>query len=123
MSQRNWIWHIFFCFITCKTEHHTLVTSTDCIDFFIRHGVFFCFQRFINTHRNISRLLINCCDNTAGICIKTIFCSCISDFTNRFSYDFRNIYISFCCNFTHNHNNTCCCACFACNTAHWVLFH
>ena len=53
VSQSNRIRHVFFRFIGCKTEHHTLIACTDCFDFFVAHGIFFCFQRLINTHGDI----------------------------------------------------------------------
>ena len=45
------------------------------------------------------------------------------DIVNNFSYDFGDINISCCCDFTHNKNHTCCAAGFTGNSAHGVLSH
>ena len=123
LCQRDRIWHQCFCLIRSITEHHTLISCSDSVDFFVRHGMFFCFQRLINTHSNICRLLIQCYYYTAGICVKSIFATSISNLTYRVTYDLLNIHISFCCNLSHDHNQTCRSACLTCHTAHWILFH
>ena len=41
VRQRDGIRHIFFCFIVCIAEHHTLVAGTDGVDVLIGHGVLF----------------------------------------------------------------------------------
>ena len=122
MCQSNWIWHIFFSFICCKTEHHTLVTGTDSRNFLFRHCMFFGFKGFINTHSNICRLLVKRYHYCTCICIETIFTSCITNFSDCISDDILDIDLCIRCDLTHNHNKTCCCTCFASYTAHWILF-
>ena len=115
--------HIFFCLIRCISEHHSLVSCTDCFQFFIWHLVFLCFKSFINTHSNIAWLFVNCCQNTTCVSIKSVLSSCITNFANSITNDFLNIYICICSNFSHYHNNSCSRACLASYTAHWILFH
>ena len=121
MCQCDRIRHVFFGFVCCKTEHHTLVTCTDCLNLIIGHLVFFCFQCFVYAHSDIAGLLIDCCDHTAGISIKAIFSSGVSDLTDRISYDFLDINVCFCGDLTHNQYQTGCCCCLACYTAHRIL--
>ena len=120
VSQCDRIWHIFFCFIGSISKHHTLVSGTDRIDLVFTH---FCFQSFINSHCDVCGLLIDCCDNCTCFCIKTVFSTCIADFSYGISYDFLDVNISTCCDLTHYKYKTCCCCCLACNTSHRVFFH
>ena len=53
MRHGNRIRHIFFGFIRCETEHHSLVSGADGFDFIIGHLMLSGFQRFINAHGNI----------------------------------------------------------------------
>ena len=122
MCHCDWIWHIFFCLICCISKHHSLISGTDCFDLVIRHLIFFCFQCLVYSKSDIRRLLIQCCDDTTCLCIESVFSSCISNLTNCVANDFLDIYVSVCCNFSHNHNETCCCTCLTRYTAHWVLF-
>ena len=106
--------HQFFCFVTCKTKHHTLVAST-CIEFAV---VFACFvfQRVVNAQCDIGGLTVDRCQYGACFAVEAVFCSCVADFCQCFSNDFFNVNVCFCCDFAHYHDHTCCCACFAGNT-------
>ena len=64
VCQRDGQRHIFFCLVCCETEHHTLISCSDGIDLFVRHFMFFCFQRFVDTHSDIGGLLVDGCDHT-----------------------------------------------------------
>ena len=120
MGHINCIWHIFLCFVGSIAKLDSLVSCTDSINLVFSH---FSFQSFIYSESNVCRLFINCSDYRTGICIKTIFTTCISNFTYCVSYNLLNIHISVCCNLTHYHYKTCSYSCFTCNTAHWVFFH
>ena len=115
--------HKFCCFVGCISKHHTLISCSDCFQFIIGHFIFFCFQRLVHSKRNICRLLIDRCQHAACICIKSELSSCVSDLTHCISYNFRNIYICFCCNLSHDHDHTGCHASLTCNTAHRILLH
>ena len=123
VCQRDGQRHIFFCLVGCETEHHTLISCSDGIDLFVRHFMFFCFQRFVDTHSDIGGLLVDGCDHTTVLRIKTVFSSVISDLTNGISYDFLDIHISFCCDLTHNQYQAGGDSCLAGYTAHRILFH
>ena len=123
MCKCDRVWHIFRCLIRSITKHHSLISGSDRIDLFFGHCMFFCFQRFINTHSNIRRLLIDCCDHTASLCIESEFSSCISDFFDRVTYDLLDINVCIRCDLTHNKYHTCCSCCLACDTAHRILCH
>ncbi|MPN41905.1 hypothetical protein SDC9_189460 [bioreactor metagenome] len=60
------------------------------------------FQRFVNPHGNIGRLLVNRRKYGAGIAVKPLRGIVISDFPNYLSGDFWNIYIAACRYFPHN---------------------
>ena len=121
VRQRNRIRHVFLCLIGCVPKHHTLISCTDGFDLIIRHGILFCFQCFVHTHGNICGLLIDRCDHSTGICIKSIFSSRISNLTHGITHDLLDIHISFCGNFSHYKYKTCGGSSFTCNTAHWIL--
>ena len=97
VSQSNRHRKVFRCFIGSIAEHHSLIASADII--LVSLGLF-CFKRFINAHSDIRRLFINGNVDADTISIKAIMCICITDFTNRISYNFRNRYIGRCCDFT-----------------------
>ena len=121
VGQRNRIRHIFLCLIIRITEHHALVSGSDCINIRVRHGIFFRFQRLINAQRDICRLFIQRCYHRAGFRVKSIFTACISDLRNRVAHDLLNIHIRLGGNFAHNHDHTCCRTGLTSHAAHWVL--
>ena len=105
MSHVDCIWHILLCLIRSISEHHTLISGTDCINLIFTH---FSFQSFVYTHCDICRLLINCSDNCTCVCIKAIFATGITDFSYSISYDFLDINVSTCSNLTHYKYKTGC---------------
>ena len=121
MCEGDRIWHILFCLIGRISKHHTLVSGTNRFNLCISHLIFFCFQSLIYAHGDITRLLVNGCNHTTGICIKSIFASGITDLANRITNDLLNIHICFCGDLTHNQNHTCSGSSFAGYTAHWIL--
>ena len=123
MRKSDRIRHVLRGLVCSETEHHTLITSTDCIQLIVCHVVLFRFKRLVNTHSNIAGLLVDRGENTAGITVETIFCTVIADLTDGLADDLLDIHICLCCDLAHYHNKTCCCACLTCNTAHRILFH
>ena len=119
MCQRNRIWHKLWCFVACITKHHTLVTSS-CIQIVLILTIF-CLKRLINTHCDISRLLVKNCHNRTAVCAKAIFSIGITNLSDSISCYLLDINICICGDLTHNHNKTSCSTCFACNTAHRIL--
>ena len=106
--------HQFFCFVTCETEHHTLVASA-CVEFTV---IFTCFvfQGVVNTQSDVGGLTVDGCQYCTCFAVETVFCSCIADFCQCFSNDFFYVNVCFCCDFAHYHDHTCCCASFTCYT-------
>ena len=123
VSQSDRIRHILLRLIGSIAEHHTLVACTNSIQLAVVHRIFSCFQSLIYTHGNIAGLLVQSNQNAAGITVKTVFCTVVTDFTNGLTNDRLNIYICIGRNLSHNHNQTGSGAGFACNAAHGVLFH
>ena len=123
MCKCDRIWHQFRCLIRCVTKHHSLISSSDCLDLFIGHLIFFCLQCLVNPHRNITGLLINGSNHSTGIGVKSEFSSGITDLSYGISYNLLNIHICIGCNLTHDKYKSCCCTCLTCHTAHRILFH
>ena len=121
MRHINRVRHVFFRLICRISEHHTLIACSDCLQFFIRHLVFFGLQSLVHSHGNISRLLVDGCNYTAGVTVKTVFSPVISNLTHCFTHNFLNIHIRMCGDLTHNHNKACRCCCLAGNAAHRIL--
>ena len=119
MSQSNWHRHEFFSFVSCVTEHHTLVTGTDFIEFI--SATFTSFQCVVNAHSNIGGLFVDSYINTASIAVKTVFGTSVPDFTNSFTNNMINIYITVSGNFTHYMNLTCGYKCFTRNMRRRIL--
>ena len=106
VSQHNCIGHILLGLVGCITEHHTLVAGADGIDLLVVHLVLFCFQRFVNAHSDIGGLLVDGSDHAAGVSVKTVFTSGVTNLTNGIANDFLNIYISLGGDLTHYQNHT-----------------
>ena len=121
VCQINRIWHIFIRFVGRITKHHTLIAGTDCLQLLVGHLVLFCLQRFINSHRDIRGLLIQCHDHAAGITVKTVFRTVITDLTNGIADYLLDIHIAFRCDLAHNHNQTGCRRRLTSHTAHRIL--
>ena len=119
MCKRNGKRHKLGSFITSISEHKALVTCTGVK--LIVCFVTFCFKAFIYTHSNICALLVNRAEYSTSMSIKTILCSIVSDFCNGFSNYFLDIYFCFCCDLTHNSDNTCGSKGLASNTALGIL--
>ena len=105
MRQRYRQRHIFRGFVSSITEHHALVTGAY---FVLVSFAFFGFQRFINAHSNIGRLFVNRNQYAAGIAVKAIFCTVITNVDYGFACNFRNINIAVCGNFANYMNLPCC---------------
>ena len=121
VCQCDRIRHKFFGLVACISKHHSLVACSDGIDLLVRHIAFFCFQRLVNAHRNIRRLFVQCNDNRTGVCVKSVFCTVVTNLTNRITDDLLKIYMCFGGNLSQNHHISGCGAGFARNTAHRVL--
>ena len=111
--------HQLRCFIARIAENHTLVARAGIKIVF--HIAAFCLQRLINAHGNITGLLMDGIQHSAGITVKAVFCAVISDFTHGISDNGRNIDIALGRDFPHDHNHTGRCAGLAGNAAHGVL--
>ena len=96
-------------------------SCTDCFDLFIAHLVFLSFKSLINSHSNICTLLIYCNNNTAGIAVKTILSSVVTNLSYCITYSLLNIYVCACRYLTHNKYQTCSYCCLAGYTAVWIL--
>ena len=123
VSQSDRIRHILLRLIGSIAEHHTLVACTNSIQLAVVHRIFSCFQSLIYTHGNIAGLLVQSNQNAAGITVKAIFCTIVTNFANGLTDNRLNIYICIGSNFSHNHNQTSSGAGFACNAAHGIFFH
>ena len=115
--------HVLRGLVAGISEHHTLVAGTDLLQLVICHLVLFDFQRLVDAHRDIRRLLINRSNDSTGVCIKSILASCIADLTNGITDKFLDIDICLGRNLTHDKDNTCRAGGLAGNTAHRILFH
>ena len=115
--------HVLRCLIAGIPEHHPLVAGTDLLQLIIGHLVLFDFQRLVDAHRDVRGLLINRSDDSAGVCVKSILASCVTDLTNGITDNLLDIDISLRRDFTHDKHNTCRAGGLAGNTAHRVLFH
>ena len=123
MRQRNRVRHIFLCLVGCIAEHHTLVTSADCFQLFLRHLVFFCFQSLVNAHCDIGGLLVDRNHNGTGVAVKAILRLVIADLLNRLTNDLRDIYICVGGDLAGYQYETGTACCLAGYTAHRVFFH
>ena len=123
LCQCDRIRHILLGLICRITKHHTLISGADRLDLLVIHLVLFCFQRLINTHCDIGRLLVNRCNDCAGICIKPIFSSCVANLTDRIADDLLNVHICFRRDLAHNQYQTGRRCCLAGYTAHRILLH
>ena len=123
VSQSDRVRHVLLGLIRCITEHHTLISCTNCIEGIVIHCIFLCLKCLVNAESDIGRLLVKCNHNATGIAVKTILCTVISDLTNRLTNNFLNIDICICGNLSHYHNKTGRTASLTCYTAHRVLLH
>ena len=121
VGQSDGIGHVLFGFVGGVTKHHTLIACTDGIDLIVGHFVFFGFQSFVYAKSDVRGLLIDRGDHAAGVCVKTIFSTGITDLTNGITYDFLNVNICICGDLTHNHDKACSGAGLTCHTAHGIL--
>ena len=115
------VWHVLFGLVGCESEHHSLISCSNGIDLLIAHIVLFCFERFVYTHSDIGGLFVNCSYNSAGICVKSVFCTVVADFANGITYNLLEINVCVGCNLTHYHNVSCCSTGFARYAAHRIL--
>ena len=58
--------------------------------------MFLCLKGFIHAQCNICGLLVDRCDHAAGVCVKSVFSSCVSDLTDCVAHDLRDIDIRLC---------------------------
>jgi hypothetical protein len=121
MSKRDRIRHKLGSLVRCITEHHSLITCT-CIKIILKLAIS-CFERLINTHGNISRLLIYSSENSTGISIKTVLGTVIADLLNSISYHLLYIHIGIGGYLTCYNYEACAGHRLAGYTAHGVLFH
>ena len=110
--------HVAFGFVGCITEHHTLVAGTG---FFLSSLAFLSFQRFVNAHSDIRGLLVYGNQHTAGVAVKTEFCTVVADIVDGFAGNVCDINIALGRNFTENVNLTGSNDSFASNTAFRIL--
>src|SRR5258708_6980301 len=87
MSQADRHWHIFLRLVASKTNHHTLVTSTNLFQLIVSQrnqiinpGL----QRTVDSYSDIGRLLANRGNNTACTIVKAIVSVDITDLLNSF---------------------------------------
>ena len=123
MRHRDRVRHIFLRLVGSISEHHSLISGSDRFDIVLGHFIFFCLQRFIDSERNIRRLLVNGSHDAAGVRIKSVFSSCVTDLAHRIAHDLLNIHICLCRDLSHDHDDSCRHTRLACNTAHRILLH
>ena len=123
VCQRNRIRHVFLSLICSITKHHTLIAGTNCLDLSVRHFIFSCFKRFINTHSDIRGLLIQCNHNCTCMTIKSGLSSVISNLVYSITNDCRDIKLCFCSDLTCYKYETGTACSFTSDTAHRVLCH
>ena len=104
MCQRNGQRHVVVRFVSSIAEHHALVTSADGIEF-IRIA-FFLFQGIVDAHSDVRGLFVQGNEDAAGVAVKTIFSTGITDITDRFADDVRDIDVARCRNFTDDMYHT-----------------
>ena len=125
MCQRDRHRHVFRRFIAGKTKHKSLVSCTGLFQriAFIVQCALLIFQRFINTHGDIGRLLVYSCQDRTDIAVIAVFCPVVSNVTDHFSRQFLDIDIASRADFSHDHSISCIHCCFCCHTTLRILRH
>ena len=121
MGQGHPVGHIFFCFICGIAEHHALVAGTDGRDGFLRLASIPCFQRLVNTHGDVRRLLVNGDHDRAGIRVESHGRIRIADLPDGIADDLRIIDLSCSGNLTGDNGKTGADHGLTGNTAHGIL--
>jgi len=94
VCQRDRQGHQLRCLVAGKSEHHPLISGTDRLDLLFGHPPFPFFQRCVHPHRDVGGLFVDGRQHRAGIRIKAVFGTGITDFPDGFPDDFRNIDIT-----------------------------
>ena len=87
MCHVDCVWHVFFYLVGSITKLDSLVTSSNRVKLVLIHLILFLLKCFINTHCNISRLFIKCCDYRTCISIESEFSTSITNLADCLSYD------------------------------------
>ena len=89
MGQGHAVGHILFCFICGITEHHALVAGANGRDGFLRLAAVSGFQRLVNAHGDVRRLLVNSDHDRAGIRVESHGRIRIADLPDGIADDLR----------------------------------
>ncbi len=123
MREVDRIRHILRRLVGSVAEHHALVSCADRFDLFISHLVLAGFNRLVNAHRNVRRLLIQRDKNSTGIGVKSLGRIVIADLADCVARDLLIVHLCLGCDFTGNQYKAGACSCLAGNTAHRILCH
>ena len=121
MSQADGIRHQFGSLIGCITEHHTLVAGTGIK--IVLQDSFFRFQCLIDTHGNVSGLLIKSNQNCACVSVKTVLRLGVADLLNGIPNNALNVNISVGGKLSGHKNESGAGCGLAGHTAHGILRH
>ena len=110
--------------LVCRiAKHHTLVSGTDRLDLLITHLAFPRLQRFVNTHGNVRRLLVQCYHYRTGIAVKTDLGGSIPDLIHGLSHNACNIQVCLGGDLTGHQNKSGAARCLTGHAAHRILLH
>ena len=90
--------HVVIRFVGGIAEHHALVAGTDGVE--LVRIAFLLFQGIVDAHGNVRGLFVEGYQDTASIAVKAVFRTGITDGTNGFTNDVRNINVARRRNFT-----------------------
>ena len=115
--------HIAVGLVGSITEHHSLISCSDRLELLFCHLVFSGFKRSVNTHGDVSRLLIKSYKDCACVIVKFHRRIRVADFADRVSRDLFVINFRFCCDLSADQYKSCAGSCLTRHSAHGILLH
>ena len=123
VSEVDGIRHVLRGLIRRIAEHHALVAGADRFDLLVGHLILSCLKRFVDAHRDIRGLLIQCYKYCAGISVKTLAGVVVSDLADGIADNLLIINNRLGCDLAGYQNKTGAGCCLTCYPAHRILCH